>query len=483
MTITAAHCTGRVDAEREPWLAAKLRLGDPGVWPGMRAVKQSSVRTILAGDGVHVKLFRAVRLSDRARDALSGSRADKELDNLCVARARGIACVRPIAAVTMQGSLGARSFLITETAPGNALPRGPLPEELAARVGAFLRDAHDRGLHALDLHSGNLLLNGNPGNTTLVLLDLTSASLGTPLEAHERARALAFFCQDLDGGVFDPAAAPLLLAYRASDWVRQRAWKHGEVQRRHALDSYGRRALRACKETQVEHPRRGPSWFLHLPAQELHEAARALIANEAELPPLKSGRRGSVHADGPLVCKTRPAAAAKRLFVAAYWLAFAKVPHPLPVLLRLQRGQGHVVTERLPWPTLAGERLAARDVLLCARSLGESLGRMHALGLRNRDLKLDNLVFDPTAGRVQCIDLDGIKRKDPKDTRGQAHDLGRLLAAFRAAGSPANLRALAAFRRSYSAALACLSRTRPTTHLWRLTASRADAWATAHRAR
>lgn len=487
MAITTPQCTGRVVDSLHDALGELLRQGDPTTWPGFTTVKSSLVRTILSGTiaatRVHVKSFRAVRLSDRARDAVLGSRGEREFANLVAAAERGIPVVTALAAGKVRGSFGARSFLVTATSEGSSLPRGPLPEDVATRVGAFLRAAHDRGLRARDLHPGNLL---HRADGAIVLLDLTSAALGSPLEADERAHALAFFCQDLDGGVAHPAAAPLLAAYGLGEQDRQRARLHGRHLRRAGLLSFGKRALRACRHTEIV--RGKVREYRHLPARELVPAAHELLARLATVEPMRQGRRGGVWLDDDLVVKQRSRAAARRLFVASYLLHFAGVPTAVPVLLRLEPERGLVVTQRIRRPSLAIEVTQGTvDLEAAATSLGTGFGRLHAHGIRNRDGKLENFVRDPGSGDIAVVDLDGIQVRGSNDTRGQAADLGRLLAAFRAAATPlpasATLRILALFRRSYTAARQCLSCSKPSPHLWNLAARRADAWRTAHASR
>lgn len=495
VTVQTRSCTCLVDAEVRSALGELLRADDPDLWPPMREVKSSRVRRILRGDlhgpdgqsvGVHVKLFRAVRLSDRARDAIVGSRAVAEFHNLLEARARGLPAVRPLAAGSFRGSYGSRSFLVTETIENvEALPPGPLPAPVARNVGDLLRRAHDRGLHAQDLHPGNLI---GDARGRVWLLDLTSASFADTLEPRERARALAFFCQGLDGGAGDPSAAPLTEAYGASEELVVDAAGLGRRLRRRALSAFGRRATRSCRHTLVEPGARGrPSWFLHQPAAELHGEARRMVDQMDRLTPQKAGRRGAVWVRERLVMKSRSAAAARHLFRAAYWLTFAGVPCPQPVGLRTHQGLGTVLVRRLPWPTVAEElrsaTLRGTDLRAAARSLGDAVGRLHAHGLRNRDLKLENLIRDPADNRVYMVDLDGVRRKKTLDRRGQGADLGRLLAGFRAAAIPGDTRAIGAFLHGYNPARKCLFVPRSKKsdrHLWRLSAARASAWASAH---
>jgi tRNA A-37 threonylcarbamoyl transferase component Bud32 len=484
--------TGELDCivarEHAPRIESALRAGAPSDWPGFEIVKQSTVRTIAHGglcDGggrldVHVKVFRPSRLADRARELWRGSRAVRELHNLDDARARGLPCIEPIAAGVQVGSAGSRSFLVTRSADAVPLSRGPLPADIAHRAGRLLRAAHDAGLHARDLHAGNLL---RQPDGALLLCDLTSARFGLPLEDDERAQALAFFCLDLDGNALDPAAAPLLAGYAAAPRLAARAAALGRRLRAGALDAYGRRALRPCRQTTVLAEPDGARLYLHRPAANAHDAARALAANPP--PPTKSGRRGAVWLADGLVLKERTRAAARRLFAAAYQLQFAGVPGPQPVALRLERGRGRAVVRRCPGPDLATEvaerALSAADLQRSARALGNALGRLHSHGLRNRDLKLENLVRDPNTGDVAMVDLDGVRRRAPLERRGRAADLGRLLAAFVHAGSPGGQRVLAAFVRGYNRATRCLLDKMLTRHDRRLIAARASAWASAHR--
>lgn len=468
-------------------LEALLPAGDPETWPGFEEVKASVVRRVLRGTmhategavfDVHLKLYRTGQLSDRARDALRGPRSAREFDNLREARAKGLPCVEPLAAGVMRGSGGSRSFLITRTEAGVSLHRGALSAVQMHRVGELLRLAHDRGLHARDLHAGNLL---EREDGSLVLLDLTSAVVATPLELDQRAHALAFFCRDLDGNVLDPAARPLIEAYAASPACVQAAARAGARLRNRGLSAFGRRALRPCRHTAVEQRKKAPSWYLHRPTAEWHEAARALI--ETPPPPVKSGRRGAVHLGDQLVLKDRTAAAACRLFRAAYWLAFAGVPCPKPVALRTYLRRGQVVSTRLAGPSLRDELAAGLGdpgLLAAARQLGRAVGRLHAHGLRNRDMKLENLVRDPVTGEVAMVDLDGIHRKIARDRRGQGADLGRLLASFRESGEPGGARVLRAFWRAYIKARTCLLQPPTTRPLLRLTQERAASWETAH---
>ncbi|MEE2886217.1 MAG: lipopolysaccharide kinase InaA family protein [Planctomycetota bacterium] len=437
----------------EKMLAAK----PPTDWTEWEEIKSSTVRTIYRGtipgpDGnpvdAHLKLFRAVSLSDRARDAIGGSRSVREFRNLVGALERGLPCVEPIAAGSILGHLGSQSFLLTRTKIGEPLPRGPLPPDDAQSVGRLILQSHEAGLHARDLHPGNIL---RLADGSMVLVDLTSAVLADRLNSRDRGRALAFFCLDLDAGIEDPAARPILEAYGANETVLEAARKNSRRLRNRALSSFGRRAFRPCKTTQIERAKRKPRVYLHTPAQTLWDRARELIDKLPELEPVKSGRRGAVYLEDGIVIKVRSAAAARRLFESAYWLRFAGVPTPMPVALQTFRSTGTIAVQRLAWPNLREESrsLSQEESVAAAQSLGESVGRLHSFGLRNRDLKFENLVRNPDSGTVSMVDLDGVKRRVPTDDRGRASDLGRLLAAFWQADQPGGETVIREFLRAY----------------------------------
>ena len=446
-----------VDPGWQPCLEQLLAEHPPAEWTQWQEIKRSTVRTIYQGSirgpggdpvDTHLKLFRAVRLSDRARDAVGGSRSAREFHNLTGARERGLPCVQPVAAGSIVGSLGSQSFLLTRTELGEPLPRGPLPAEDARRVGRLLRECHDAGLHARDLHPGNIL---RKPDGELVLVDLTSAVLADRLLAKDRGRALAFFCLDLEAGVEDAAARPLLQAYGANPVTLDAARKSSRRLRNRALSSFGRRAFRACKTTQIERDKRQPRVYLHTPARSMWGEARSQIESLDKLDPVKSGRRGAVYLEEQLAIKVRSAAAARRLFESAYWLRFAGVPTPMPIALQTFRSAGTIAVQRLPWPDLLAESrsLTQAELLRAAGSLGDSVGRLHSYGLRNRDLKLENLVRDPGSGTVYMVDLDGIKRRVPTESRGRSADLGRLLAAFWRADQPGGAQVIRAFLSAY----------------------------------
>ena len=463
--------------------------------PGLAEVKHSTVRTVLRGQvggvDIHLKLYRAVTLSDRARDALRGDRGTREAQNLIRASQLDLPVAQPLACGSLaDAERGSRSFLVTRTIPGAHQFSFDLGEETLIHTGRLLRRMHDRGLLPGDLHQGNVVVDerGLP-----FLLDLTSARHGGEPNLAQRAASLAFFCHPLDGGPVDPAAEPLLLAYLAAgralpDAFAAELHKAARLVRHRALSSFHRRWSRECKHTSMPKHRRGEfRWHLHQladPADRapLHDACRNFVREPGA--PDKTGRRGSVWLLPDIAVKQRGQGDARHLFQAMYWLLFAGVGQPEPVALATRYDRGYAFARRIPSASLDQElatgRLSPQERLVAARSLGRSVGRLHAHGLRNRDMKFENLVRDPASGALLMADLDGVRRKDCDDPRGQGADLGRLLAAFLAAGRPGGSSSVFAFVRAYLRARQRLLQPAPTQKIWKAAAKRAKEWAEGH---
>ena len=492
VAFAVGHARGVASGGLLPALRPLFELA-PGQWPTLLAVqKQTTVRTVLHGRlvdaEVHVKVFRGGKFTDTARDLLTGARGERELRNLLRARELGLPAVEPLAAgVTVDDDGKSRSFLITKTVAG-ALPfTFDLAGGVPARVGALLRHAHDRGFLPGDLHPGNVVIDeaGAPW-----LLDLTSVQHRGDPDIWRRAAALAFFCQELDAGPLDPRARVLLRSYLTAGpelpgKLREQLALAARAVRRRALAQFGKRAARACRHTEVLPYRHGDArWLVHrLPETDSAHHAACVAFAAAPPPPDKTGRRGSVWVQSQFVVKQRQTGAARKLWRATYWLVFAKVAQPTPLALRTFDGQGLFFARRLAGPNLATELAGGSGsdaIVAMARTLGRSVGRLHAHGLRNRDLKFENLVRDPATGAIAMVDLDGISRKGPDDLRGQGRDLGRLLAAFRAAGDPGGERAIRAFVAAYLRARWRLLEPVAVRRLWRAAEQRAGEWATAH---
>lgn len=493
---SAAVTSGRARAQVAAALAEPLRelLGhDVATWSqhGLELCKERTVRSVLRGPlggvDVHVKVFRADTLADRARDKLRRGRGEHEAKNLARAAALGLPVVEALGSGIATDAGELRSFLVTRTVAG-ALPfTFAQPAAVQHRVGALLRRVHDLGLDLDDLHPGNLVIDdhGQPW-----LLDLTSLQHAGTLSLRRRAAGLARFCQHLDAGALDPAASELRSGYLAAGatlpaTLARELTLATHRWRAHALAAFGRRCARSCRHTEVPPRRRGqPRWLWHrlVPGDvaALRTQCLAFVGGEPE--PLRRGRRGAVWLTGELAVKQRDRGAARTLWRSSYWLLFAGVAAPAPVALCLLTARGLVFTQRLTGPSLAAELAAGSvDVAAAAASLGRNVGRLHAHGLRNRDLKFDNLIRDPDRGEVCMVDLDGVRRASTTDTRGLGADLGRLLAAFRGAGSPGGSATLRRFLFAYLRAHRGLLQRPQWARIRRQAERRAREWASAHR--
>lgn len=496
LSHSIAVTNGAAVANATPDLAPALQAllaHDVGSWAshGLELIKSRTVRSVFRGTlgGVHVyvKVFRADTLADRVRDFVRPDRGAAECANLRQLTAAGLPAVQPLAHGFAAAGAERRSFVVTRAIDGQPFAFGVTPDDAAHRTGALLRTLHDLGFAVGDLHPGNLLVDaaGQPWLLDPVRLRRTDA-----LDLRSRARALALFCHELDGGALDRAAAPLLAGYLAAGplptALRDELARATQRWRADALPAFGRRSLRPCRHTEVPPRIRGePRWHWHLPAAtaSIRTQCRSIISDQP--PPTRTGRRGSVWLLDGLVVKQRASAKARRTWRAAYWLLFARVPAATPIALCLHAGTGLLFTERLPNDDLAAElrqhRLAGGELTTAARRLGEAIGRLHAHGLGNRDLKFENLVREPATGIVRLVDLDGVRRRSATDSRGRGADLGRLLAAFRAAGEPGGAFVLRTFLRGYLRAWRRLLLAPPLRRLLRRAEQRAGEWAAAHR--
>lgn len=491
-SITVANGT----AIAAPAIAGALQAllaHDVAAWPehGFELVKARPVRAVFRGalDGVpvYLKVYRADTLADRVRDLVRPDRGAAECANLRRLADAGLPAVEPLAHGLARAGDERRSFVVTRAVAGRQFACVGAPGDAAFRVGNLLRTLHDRGFFLGDLHPGNLLIDeaGRPW-----LLDPAKLRQTDALDLESRARALAMFCHQLDGGALDRAAATLLAGYLAAGPLpaafRDHLARATHRWRAGALPAFGRRALRPCRHTDVPPRVRGePRWHWHLPAaaEPLRTQCRSIAS--ALPPPTKTGRRGSVWLLDGLVVKQREAGRARKAWRTAYWLLFARVPTATPVALRLHGGTGLLFAQRVPNDDLAAElrqrRLDAGELAAAARQLGEAIGRLHAHGLGNRDLKFENLVRDPATGIVRLVDLDGVRRRPATDSRGRGADLGRLLAAFRAAGAPGGAFVLRTFLRGYLRSWRTLLQEPPLRRLLRRAEQRAGEWAAAHR--
>lgn len=471
----------------------ELLLHDVSTWVerGLEQVKLRTVRRVFRGKlgdvPVYIKVFRADTIAARARKSLRADKGEREANNLIKVRELGIDAVEPLAYGSAIEGEHRNSFLVTRGVPATPFAFS-VDQAAATSVGELVRRVHDTGLEPGDLHPGNVLVlpDGQP-----ILCDLTSVRFGGEMSLRKRAAALSFFCNPIDGGPLDERTRAFRNGYEAAGRELPDSFQHELARatrqlRATAIRSFGRRSTRSCKHTETEANRRGrPRWFWHLDEgqRQLAELCTAFDGSQHE--PRRSGRRGSVWLLDSLAIKERDAGKARKLWLAHYWLLFAKVPAAKPVALRLQLGRGHVFVRRVANDDLQCQLDAAAlgetEWIATARVLGDSVGRLHGHGLRNRDLKFENLVRDPATGAIRMVDLDGVTLHSAEDTRGCGRDLGRLLASFRNNESPGGQQALRAFVRAYVRARHKLLQQPPIRRILTGAERRAGQWRASHR--
>jgi len=467
---------------------------DVSTWPerGFTTQKERTVRRVfrgrLAGVDVHVKVFRADTIAAKARDALRRRhKGEREAAHLRAALDAGLPAVEPLAYGLARDGGGMAGFVVTRTVDAAPLTL-PGRDADAEAAGRLLRRVHDLGLQPGDLHPGNLLI--RPDEPP-VLCDLTSMQQTGVMSARQRAAGLAFFCNPIDGGPLDPTLRALLRGYLAEgpmpEGFRAELARAARQLRVTAIRSFGRRSQRDCRHTEVEPRRRAtPRWCWFVGDDGVDDALRTATAAfcPEEHAPRRLGRRGGVWLTDAFAVKQRDQGKAQKLWRAHYWLLFARVPTATPLALRLHEGKGRVFVRRIDSPDLGSElsegSLDEAAIARAARALGRSVGRLHAHGLRNRDLKFDNLVRRPGTDEVLMVDLDGVTLHSAQDTRGCGRDLGRVLAAWQRAGEPGGPTTLARFVCAYVRTRRRLLQQPPVKRILKHAERRAREWQVRH---
>jgi len=369
------------------------------------------------------------------------------------------------------------------------------PPAVLRQLGSQLRRCMDLGLRMADLRPDDLGVDGQGQAFWARIRALQRSGIAC---SRTRAACLAGFCGALDGGPLDPAAAAMLQGYEHGSLALPPSWQQdlalaSRRWRRAALLGSGRSCFGPGHLVAGTSRRRGqPRWLWRRDADQppteqwSDPAVRQHWETWLQQPPSpqKYGRRGAVWLQETLVTKQRDAAAARHLWQAMHWLQFAGVATPAPQAICWHRGKGYVFAPRLANDTLAVElsagKLGPADLVKVAASLGAEVGRMHAHGLRNRDLKFENLIRNPGDGRMHQVDLDGVRRKANLDTRGIGNDLGRLLAAFVAAGNPGGTGMLQVFLRAWLRSHRKLLLRPPVARILQQAGRRAAEWQAAH---
>lgn len=435
---------------------------------GAEVVKHNRVRTVARAPGpdglLYVKRFRALRLGDRLLSLVRASPARREWTALLHLARAGVPCPAPVLlGEERRGGLLVGSNLATRAvegadelvrrldalrAKGDAAGREALLQALAP----LARSIFQAGVDHPDLHLGNFLVRGEG---ELFVLDLHSARVrGRPLGARARAARLnklahsfgLFEPETADWGheelrwfarayaAVDPALGPAEALARAlrDGAARLEATRLSSRDRRCLVDSttfaverrIGRRAYRRRElsaealEALVEAPAlalvhahpRGRSRIEVVAAPPELGLGERLVRKRYLFPTLRS-RLGGLHAPLPLrawkaarACEVRGVRAPKHL---ACVLEGALLPRRGTVLMELVAGVT-MVHRLLEAPTPPAP--AARRAL--ARAVGQLIGRLHASGLKHRDLAVQNLLVRarPDGGwDAWVIDLDEVR--------------------------------------------------------------------------
>lgn len=437
--------------------------------PGAEPVKHNRVRTVVRAPGpeglLYVKRFRTLRLGDRLLSLLRASPARREWTALLHLARAGVPCPQPV----LMGEERRRGLLVGSVLATRAVDGA---DELTGRLDALRAHADAAGRQALlqrlaplarsifqagvdhpDLHLGNFLVRGHD---ELFVLDLHSARVRAgPLGAAARRGRLGKLAHSF--GLFEPDTAAwgheelawFARAYAQVDpalgpadalardlrarAARLEAARLDSRDRRCLVDSTtfavdrgaGRRAFRRREVTAevvralVDAP---PLALVHA-----HPRGRSRIEVVAAPPALGLGERlvrkrylfptwrsrlGGLRQPLPLrawqaarACEVRGVPAPRHL---ACVLEGALWPTRGTVLMELLPGVSMVhrlLEEPAPPPP------AARQAL--ARDLGRVIGRLHASGLKHRDLAVQNLLVrgrpDAPGWDVWVVDLDEVR--------------------------------------------------------------------------
>ncbi|MGQ0613796.1 MAG: lipopolysaccharide kinase InaA family protein [Planctomycetaceae bacterium] len=437
--------------------------GAPGSWiaaerellrslPGRRVFRADA-----GGLGVVVKEYRPAGLLDRWRN-----RAGREADRAIATARRGVPVVEPLATARLPDGRewlflreveGART--LKERVLGGGLA-GAQRHDLARRTGALWARLHGAGIRHTDPHAGNILVRPDGA---LLFADAGALRPGHYLREEERVKDLAAFA--------------LFFVTRASRSDLLLFW--GSYGRGASLTPEALERFRGMVEREL------PAAFRRLARRRARAELRRAIPFSMEgfagrvLPGIDATRMRAIvafarspHAD-PSVLKRSASGWTFRAgdtHVAKLYLP-KRIHRPWFDLVRGSRAvRAHRAAHALRHRGLATPRIAAvleegrpptKSLLVMERvndarpleealaslpagegkalaaRLGRRLRRMHDWGLRQRDLKKDNLFVAAGSGEIVFLDLDGVseRRASALPWVLRARDLGNLAASLR----------------------------------------------------
>jgi hypothetical protein len=461
--------------------------------PVKAGARRRMMRFESAGRGYYVKLYEPGGPVRRLRAWLGLGPGRREWEALIAARAAGLDVPEPVAL-----ALGAPEALVTREIPGGqrldeylfgryfeAGPNDPPypgarppeliavfrrrrtrpedvidPKTLAYRLAGLVAQLDEAGLYLPDLHPGNILVWGTPGDWRLALVDLAEAREAASDSTLEHLMQLEHF--------FEPIATP---AERRRCLVRLGELRPGTPSARDVAKAtaiYRQRFyLRRDRRT-----RRQSKYFRRIAAgpwrgwatTDWADAVEALFAgtggaaplSAGRATPLKEGRTSTVWRvrldDGSsLIAKrhnrTRARGAVRGLLGASRSLTAFRRGHALlargiatarpAAALDLRRGGAvadtilmtEVIENARPLSDWLGSHPPAAHRRHVTWQLARLIQRMHGMGLAHRDLKAPNILVAPASGpdpRPVLVDLDGLVRTKRVSVRRRMQNLMRL---------------------------------------------------------
>ena len=374
--------------------------------------------------------------------ALARWKLQSEARLLQVLHRRGIPVPRVLG---WGGTAPGRYGLLLEELPGRSVaaaweetidPRGR--EALLQRLAQAVRTLHDARVESVDPHAGNVLADGD----TLRWIDGGAMRLRPGrLGWKRRGRNLAAFHASFSslGPIAPRAWIRALRAYLRGDLrgskgrtLARRILRRSARLSRHRLRRRARRSLRSnrhflrvvsgrCRAF-VRRSAAGESWGKFLSDPE------SLFQGAATIKDGRSTHVARIEWNGRAAClkrwnrkslldrlqhRWRPSRS-RRAWLLGHALEIAGVPTPQTIAAFEERrwlgpGRSYLVTEWGLGETAAAilerepDSPAARILVTAA---AHSIAKLHQAGLRHRDLKPHNLLFDPACGQVSFLDID-----------------------------------------------------------------------------
>ncbi len=228
----------RLEPAAADWVIPKVldRLDGLRDVEGATVVKTNAVRTVLRVPlpeaVLYVKRYHVRGIAERLKYLVVPSRATAEWRAARALVAAGLPSVRAV----MTGEKRRAGFLADGCFASEEIPGGmdlvPYIHEhlwdggetaetrrhdLLDGLARLVREFHDRGFRHHDLHGGNLLVTGEPGESRIHFIDLHTVKIGGAVAAATRRRNLAKLMLSLTTGTREGDFLRFLTAYEGSE--------------------------------------------------------------------------------------------------------------------------------------------------------------------------------------------------------------------------------------------------------------------------